>query len=253
MFEGTPVTEAPFLGGRLSLRQPATGHRAGTDAVLLAAAAPTEIKGFVLDVGAGVGAAGLALAKLHPQIDFGLIENDPCAAALARDNLARNGLEDRGRVYEADVLDPAALRAAGLARPAQLVITNPPFLDPGRARLSAHPGKRAAHAMPQAGPGPLADWISACVALLEEGGILLLIHKPEALTEILGLVSSYAGGLTLLPVQPRVEKPAVRILIRAQKGSRAPLTIAPALVLNGKQGFLPQAEAIHRGEALIAW
>ncbi len=242
------VTEAPFLGGRLRLRQPAKGHRAGTDAILLAAAAPAAAKGLALDVGAGVGAAGLALAKLRPQVTLGLIDNDPRVAALARLNLSGNGIP--GDVYEADVFDPAALRGIG---PAPLVITNPPFLDPARARLAADSAKRSAHAMPQAGPGPLAAWLSACLALLEENGTFILIHKPEALAEILGALIPRGGALTLLGVQPRADAPAIRILIRAQKGSHAPLRIAPALVLNDEHGFLPYAEAIHRGEALIAW
>ncbi len=249
-----PVTEDPFLGGRLLFRQPQRGHRAGTDAILLAAAAPAEILGLALDVGAGVGVAGLALAKLRPQITLGLIENDPFAAALARDNLSLNGVDGRGHVCEADVLSPASLRAAGLvAGSAQLVITNPPFLDPARSRLASHSGKRTAHAMPWAGPGPLAAWISACMALLEDGGLFLMIHRPEALVEILASVSSQAGAITLLPIQPRAEKPAVRILLRGKKGSRGPLTIAPALVLHDAEGFLPPAEKIHRGEALIEW
>ncbi len=177
-----------------------------------------------------------------PQITFGLVENDPFATALARDNLKMNSLTARGRVFEADVLDVESLRAAGLAAgSAQLVITNPPFLDPARSRLSAHAGRRAARAMPQAGPGPLAAWIGACMDLLEEGGLFLMIHRPEALTDILAAVSSQAGALTLMPIQPRAEKPAVRILIRAAKGSRAPVTIASPLVLNGGRGFLPQS------------
>ncbi len=247
-----PVSEDVFLGGRLLLRQPERGHRAGTDAILLAAAAPAAISGLALDVGAGVGCAGLALAKLRPQIALGLVENDSLAAALARDNLSLNGVD--GRVYEADLLNPPSLRSAGLhAGSAQLIITNPPFLDPARTRLSAEAGRRAARAMPSAGPGPLAAWISACMALLEDDGLFLLIHRPEALAEILASVSRQAGALTLLPVQPRAQKPAMRILLRAKKGSRAPLTIAPALVLHDAEGFLPFAEKIHRGEALIEW
>jgi tRNA1(Val) A37 N6-methylase TrmN6 len=247
------VTEALFLGGQLSLRQPKQGHRAGTDAVLLAAAAPQEMEGLALDVGSGVGGAGLALAKLRPRIDVGLIEKDAAAAALARDNINRNGFASRARVYEADVLDRAALRAAGLSEPARLVITNPPFLDPARARLSTHSGRRAAHAMPRAGRGPLAAWIASCMALLEDGGIFILIHKPEALPEIFEALIGQAAALTLLPVQPRADKPAIRILIRAKKASRAAFAIAPALVLHDERGFLPQAEAIHCGKALIVW
>lgn len=242
-----------FLGGQLRLRQLPHGHRAGTDAVLLAAAAPKDDKGLALDVGAGVGAAGLALARLRPQLRFGLVENDPETAALARENLKLNGFTDRGAVYEADVLDAAGREAAGLTDgSAALVITNPPFLDPARARLSPDPGKRAAHAMPAAGAGALADWLAACLALVADGGLLILIHRPEALAIILGALDARAA-LTLMPIQPRADRAAIRILVRAQKGGRTPLAIAPPLVLHDGAQFSVQAEALHRGTALIDW
>jgi len=56
-------TEDAFLGGGLRLRQPKSGHRAGHDAMLLAAATPARSGDRVVDLGAGVGAAGLAVAK----------------------------------------------------------------------------------------------------------------------------------------------------------------------------------------------
>ena len=46
-----------FLGGRLVLRQPLRGYRAGMDAVMLAAACPARAGERVLDLGSGVGAA----------------------------------------------------------------------------------------------------------------------------------------------------------------------------------------------------
>src|SRR5919109_1613854 len=87
----TVFTDA-FLGGRLKLSQPAGGHRCGTDAVLLGAAAPAGFSGFALDAGAGVGAAGLALAALRPGALVGLLENPPFLAQLARPNLTQKGL-----------------------------------------------------------------------------------------------------------------------------------------------------------------
>jgi tRNA1(Val) A37 N6-methylase TrmN6 len=62
-----------------------------------------------------------------------------------------------------------------------------------------------------------------------------------------------ASGVTLLPIYPREGREAVRILVRAKKGSRAPLAIAPPLVLHAGKGFAPIAEAIHRGEQVIGW
>jgi tRNA1(Val) A37 N6-methylase TrmN6 len=243
-----------FLGRQLRLRQLPHGHRAGTDAALLAAAAPAPVDGLALDVGAGVGAAGLSLARLRPGLRFGLVERDAAAVALARENLQINGFEAQGTVYETDVLAAVQRRAAGLADgAAALVLTNPPFLDPARARLSPDAGKRAAHAMPAAGPGAIAAWLTACLALLRAGGTLLLIHRPDALPAIMAALEGRAGAQVLMPVQPRADRAATRILLRAQKASRAPLTIAPALVLHEGERFTAYADAIHRGATLIDW
>jgi tRNA1(Val) A37 N6-methylase TrmN6 len=250
----TEVGTDAFLGGRLLLCQPAEGHRCGTDAALLAAAAPWNFSGLAFDIGSGVGAAGLALAATRPGARVGLLENDSFIAGLARTNLVRNGLSERCYLVEADLLHPAGRRAAGLRdESAALVITNPPFLDPGEARLSPDPRKRRAHAMQAEGPALLGAWIAASLALVAPGGLLVLIHRPEALPVILGSLAARAGGTTILPVYPRHAAKAGRILVRATKGSRAPHAIAPPLVLHDEEGFTTAADAIHRGTAAIEW
>jgi tRNA1(Val) A37 N6-methylase TrmN6 len=222
--------------------------------MLLAAAAPIGFSGLALDVGAGVGAAGLALALMRPRARIGLVENDPDSAALARHNIALNGLSARGLVVEADLLSPQARRRAGLIdASAGLVITNPPFIDPSRARLSPDPAKRRAHAMPEGGAAGLAAWLAASLALVEPSGSFILIHRPEALPAIFEGLAGRAGAITILPVQSRAETAAIRILVRAKKGSRAPASITPGLVLHAESGFTKIAEAIHRGEATIDW
>ena len=55
---GDEFTEDAFLGGKLRLRQPKSGHRAGHDAMLLAAATPARSGDRVVDFGAGVGSMG---------------------------------------------------------------------------------------------------------------------------------------------------------------------------------------------------
>jgi tRNA1(Val) A37 N6-methylase TrmN6 len=70
------ITEDAFLGGRLRLRQPRSGHRSGHDAILLAAATAAHAGDRVVEFGAGVGAAGLALAKRIGDLALVLVEID---------------------------------------------------------------------------------------------------------------------------------------------------------------------------------
>src|ERR1700730_16956994 len=86
------TTEDAFLGGQLRLRQPKSGHRVGHDAVLLAAATHARSGNRVVEFGAGVGAAGLALARRVGGIGLVLAEIDPQLAALAFENAARNAI-----------------------------------------------------------------------------------------------------------------------------------------------------------------
>src|SRR6201996_676464 len=108
------VTEDAFLGGKLRLRQPKLGHRAGHDAMLLAAATPARPGDRVVDFGAGVGAAGLALATRIPEIRITLIEIDAALAELARGNAASNRIE--AKIIAMDLASGAeAFAGAGLA------------------------------------------------------------------------------------------------------------------------------------------
>lgn len=238
-----------FMGGRLRLRQPARGHRAGTDAVLLAAATPANALGPVLDIGAGVGAVGLAAALRAPRASVGLVEIDEGACALARMNVIDNGLGDRVNVYEANVLDAASRRMAGLVdERAELVLTNPPFLKAGSVRSSPDEKRALAHVSKEG----LAPWMRACLALLQPGGALVMIHRADALAECLASIEGRLGAVSILPILPRAEEPATRILMRGIKGSKAPLAVLPPLVLHEADGrFTAAAEAIHKGEGFL--
>ena len=244
-----------WLGGRLALVQPKGGHRVGTDAALLAAAAGTP-EGRIADVGAGVGAVGLALAQRSERAFADLIEIDPDLAALAESNAARNGLEARARVLRLDVLKPAERREAGLAdETADCVVTNPPFFQSGTVRVSPNQGRARAHVLPPSeGGATLEAWIRASLALLAPGGRFVMIHRPDALSVILAAVENRLGAVALLPVHPSANASAHRLMIAGVKGSKAPLRIAPALILHQADGRLTaEADAIHRGEALIDW
>jgi tRNA1(Val) A37 N6-methylase TrmN6 len=240
------ITEDAVLGGALRLRQPRRGHRVGHDAVLLAAACPAHAGEQLVDLGAGVGAAGLAVATRAPGVAVTLVEIDPDLAALAAENAELNGLAGRVTSLNLDVAAPArAFAAAGLApERVDRVLTNPPFNDPVRQRASPDRRRRLAHAAPREALGV---WIRTAARLLRPDGTLTLIFRADGLADLGHALAAGFGAVTVLPIYPKPDQPAVRILVRATKASRAPLVLLPGLVLNDALSQpTPQAEAVLR-------
>jgi len=83
------ASEDAVLGGRLVLRQPLRGHRVGHDAILLAAATVTQAGEHAIDLGAGVGGAGLALARRIEQAIVASVTIDLQNAVEPREQVRR--------------------------------------------------------------------------------------------------------------------------------------------------------------------
>ncbi|MEN5083595.1 methyltransferase [Bosea sp. TWI1241] len=246
-----PVAEDRVLGGALRLLQPCRGHRAGSDAILLAAAIPDLGGGTLADFGAGAGTVGLAVALRQPALSAILVERDPELAGLAARNAALNGLGERVATVTAAIGGTGAgsLRAALPGQQANWVAMNPPFFQPGEARISPVPNRGAAHVADTT----LASWLADARRILKPRGGVTIIHRAEALGEILAGLGAGFGAVSIRPVHAQAGKPAIRVLVSALSGSRKPAEILPAFVLNDDDGrFTPQAEAVHRGAALLA-
>lgn len=226
-------TEDAFLGGQLRLRQPKSGHRAGHDAMLLAAATPARSGDRVVDFGAGVGAAGLAVARRVADIRLVLVEIDAALAQLARGNASSNAI-----VADTIVLDVSAgieaFTAAGLAPDsADVVLMNPPFNDPARHRASPDKAREIAHVATEA---TLDTWIHAARRTLKSGGVLTLIWRADGIAEVLAALDRGFGSLAILPVHGEPAAPAIRLIIRAIKGGKAPTRLYAGLMLNDERG-----------------
>jgi tRNA1(Val) A37 N6-methylase TrmN6 len=247
----TSSTDA-FLGGRLTVSQPVRGFRAGLDSVLLGASVRAGAK-TLLDLGSGPGVAALVALAHHGALHATLIDSDPVALALAGENVAANGFSGRATTSLADVAAPGATRAAA-GIPADhfdAVIANPPFFAEGAGTAATARGTAARHMAPD----ELELWVRAAATHAAAGGEVIFVHTPQGLPVLLPEIAQRFGAIAVLPLSPRPGEAANRILVRAIKGSRAPLTLLAARALHGADGraFTPEFEAIFRGEAVLVW
>jgi tRNA1(Val) A37 N6-methylase TrmN6 len=244
-----------FHRGKFWLVQPRNGgHRAGMDAMMLAAAVPSDFGGELADLGAGAGAAGLAVVARCPKARATLIELEPEMAAFADRSLARPenaGIANRARIVVADVgLTGKKRQSAGLADHAfDFAIMNPPF-NSQADRSTPDPLKRAAHVMDD---GLFETWLRTAAAIVKPRGGVAAIARPQSLAPILAALAGRFGSARILPIHPRIDAPAIRIVVRAVRGSRGALSLEPPLFLHeaGSDRFSERADDINNGGASL--
>lgn len=245
---GADFTDDVFLGGKVLVRQPARGYRAGIDPVLLAATLPVAFAGRVLDVGAGAGTVGLCIAARCPAARVTLVERAPELVAFARHSVKSNGFENRVSVVAADILQPASQANLDTAE-FDIVVANPPYHDDGGGTPAQTALKAASNAMPG---DDLDGWLRFMTRMSRPGGKAIMIHTAESLPRLFAAFDRRFGALRVLPIHPRANAPAHRIVLSGVKGSRAPLTLLPAFVLHAEDGtYTPAAKTITRDGAAL--
>lgn len=253
----TETTVDAFLGGKVEAVQPKHGHhRSGLEAVLLSAAIEAQFTGTVVDLGAGVGVAGMAIAARCWSAAAILVERDPEAIACAREALSRpanRAFAGRVSIVVTDLAAPEAERvAAGLGRAvADALVMNPPFHQREEGTTSPREARASAHVLADSGLEP---WLRAAASVLKPNGRLVVIFRADRLEALLSAMTGRFGDVTILPVHPRATEPAHRVLVAAVKGSRAGTRILPALVLHQGVGstYVPEVERILRHGASLA-
>ena len=241
------TTHDIFLKGALTIEQPSKGYRAGTDAVLLAAAAVAIPAKKILEAGCGVGTALLSLACLRADSDLALIglEKDEAAWSLASANAVRNKVAGEVQFVLGDVLAPDEAFLGQF----DLVFSNPPYFDDDQAIRDPDVSRQAAYIL----GAPLDVWIKAMLAMAKPKGRFLMIHRADRLPDILAALRGKAGDIGICPVRPRAGDPAKRVLVSARKGSRAPLRLLAGIDMHppvGEGRFSADYQAICDGGAL---
>lgn len=244
-----------FHRGRFFLVQPARkGHRAGTDALMLAAGVPADFAGRLADLGAGAGAAGLAVTARCAQARVVLVERSAEMADYARRSLALDENAHLARhceVVEADIrMGDRERRRLFADFSFDWAIMNPPFNN-ALDRASPDELRRQAHVMED--EHVFDDWMRMAGWIVRPGGGVAAIARPHSLAALLGAMRPWFGGVEVRALHPRAERPATRVVARARRGAGPGLSLMPPLVLHeaGGHGFSAEADAINSGLASL--
>lgn len=234
-----------LLNKKVRILQPVDGYRASSDAVLLASLIENiKLSDTILDVGSGTGAVSLCLAYRFPENHITGLEIQPQLADLAKQSAAINNFANLV-YYQADIrqkklpVSPCSFNH---------VITNPPYSE--HDRPSPNLSKALAHNHTDF---TLNEWLKFCLKMLKPFGKIYLINRVEAIDEILNTFSKRAGGIKIIPVYSKPGQQAKRILISAQKDSKAPTVICPPFYMYNSDGTYTRAadEILRKGKSLI--
>jgi release factor glutamine methyltransferase len=120
---------------------------------------------LVLDLGTGTGAIALAIADEHPGAGVFAIDRSPAAVSLAAENAARLRLDIT--VVQGDLWAGAPPELHGLL---DLVIANPPYVEPEDLANLPVDVRADPHAALVGGIAAVREWIGAAPEWLRSGG-----------------------------------------------------------------------------------
>lgn len=244
--------EITVLNSRIRLRQIPDGFRTSIDAVLLAAACPAKEGDRLLDLGCGVGSAGLCAIYRVPDSKLTGIDILPDHIALAKENAEINHKDARTTFIAEDIRDYEP-SIEGSDKLFDQVICNPPYLEGGAHIQSPKANKQLA-----IGHGEddldLKDWIDAAHRNLRSGGGLTIINRADATDKIIREMGRKFGAIEIIPLWPKLSVNAKRVIIRGIKDRKSPATIHTGIVLHNADGeYTTAAHAVLReAQALCA-
>ncbi|MDH5723257.1 MAG: methyltransferase [Alphaproteobacteria bacterium] len=238
------------LDKKIALKQAPQGFRTSLDSVMLAAACPARSGQSILDLGCGVGSAGLcALWRINGATLTG-IDIQSCHIDLALENAVLNNMTERCRFMQGDI------RTLDIDK-ANHIICNPPYQESGKHLHS--PSNAKAKAMGHTEDDiSLQDWITCAFNHIKGQGSLTLIHEAGRLDDILHALYSKNGGkrfgnVEIFPLWPKESTPAKRVIVRAWKHKKSPAIMHNGLILHNEDGsYTKTTDRILRdGKALF--
>lgn len=236
------VIETTLQRGKVKLLQPKTGFHASLDSVFLAAAVPLKERWHILDIGCGVGSAGLCCALRKNHIHLTGIDIQQELIDLAHQNAELNGLSGRSRFFCGNISTDKTIENNHF----NSVLINPPYQEAGTHTPSPHKIKSFAHGEDASGVA-LIKWIKYAHLKLKNGGYLTVVHRADRLDDLVVALTQkrWFGSLEIIPLWPRQGDAAKRIIVRARKERYAPVKLHAGIIIHEKNGqYTAIAESI---------
>lgn len=228
------IIETTLLNKRVRLLQPRDGFHASIDTVFLAAAVPAKPGDNLLDMGCGVGSAGLCVMERVSGCTLTGIDFQKPLVEIARKNAALNGIEDKAAFICSDFRNDTVLPE----RAFHCVMMNPPYMEEGKHT----PSPNASKAMANGGEAALEDWLRYAFARLIKGGNLAIIHRADRLDDILAALRvDDFGAASIYPLWPKAGSDAKRVIVSARKHKKSPLVFHPGMILHEQDGKYTKA------------
>lgn len=229
-----------LLNKKIKIFQPLNGYRASTDAVLLSSMIHSIKKGQrILDVGSGTGPISLCLAERFKNLSPEILGIDVQKDLVELANLsAKENCFNFLKFINADIRKKIPLDNCSF----QHVITNPPYTN--HDLPSPNPSKATAHNMLDFS---LEEWLKFCIKMTAPFGFLYTINRAEAVNEIIASLYGKMGNMKIIPLFSKNNQNAKRVIVIAQKDSKAPTLIYRGITLHEDDGrYSCEAEAILR-------
>lgn len=203
----------------------------GMDAVLLSGFARAKEGDKVLDLGTGTGIIPILMeAKTKAFRLYGL-EIQPDSADMARRSVKLNDLENKIEIITGDIKEADSFFDAASF---DVITCNPPYMTEHHGLTNPEAPKAIArHEL----LCTLEDVIRISSRLLKPGGNFFMVHRPFRLVDIMVLLREYKlEPKRMKLVYPFVDKEPNMVLIEANRGGRARMTVEKPLIVYKEPG-----------------
>jgi len=231
------ITIDDFLGGKIKVKQPVKGFRAGSDAVLLAAVANSCDK-KVLDVGCGVGTASLCFAFNNPKAEITAIDVQSELLDLANENITLNSMSNISTKKVNILKDKPDYQIYNS------VITNPPFFKDNHGIKSPNDIKQTANT----GEVNLEKWVKFCFLSLKDKGDFTIIFRVDRLSELVHIMHPMFGDIKVIPLYPKAGANALRVIVKGKKNTKGITILDKGMVLHKEDGSANMEEILREGK-----